>query len=132
MSMGGRFVPAEDDDADTPNTQAFMCQWAGRNLMFTFEVRHWYTNSEAGMREKYPFVEPTSCVGEIFFGSEGYMIIPDYSSYYTFLGPITSRVPSRPKAPLMRQAMPATSGVRRAFPISAIGPRRSEAASTKT
>jgi predicted dehydrogenase len=87
MSMGGRFVPAEDDDADTPNTQAFMCQWAGRNLLVTFEVRHWHTNSEAGMRDKYPFMEPTSCVGEIFFGSEGYMIFPNYSSYYTFLGP---------------------------------------------
>lgn len=87
MSLGGRFVPAENDDADTPNTQAFMCQWASRNLLVTFEVRHWYTNSEAGMRDKYPFVEPTSCVGEVFFGSEGYMIFPDYSSYYTFLGP---------------------------------------------
>jgi predicted dehydrogenase len=92
MSMGGRFVPAvgdkpeKNDDADTPNTQAFMCQWAGRNILVTFEVRHWHTNSEAGMRDKYPFMEPASCVGEIFFGSEGYMIIPDYSSYYTFLG----------------------------------------------
>ena len=26
-------------------------------------------------------------MGVIFFGSEGYMIIPDYSSYYVFLGP---------------------------------------------
>jgi len=28
MSLGGRYVPAEDDDADTPNTQAFLCRWA--------------------------------------------------------------------------------------------------------
>jgi predicted dehydrogenase len=87
MSLGDRFVPGEDDDADTPNTQAFMCQWAGRKLLFTFEFRHWYTNSEAQMRDKYPFVAENQCVGEIFFGSEGYMIFPDYSSYYTFLGP---------------------------------------------
>ncbi len=26
-------------------------------------------------------------MGVIFYGSEGYMIIPDYSSYYTFMGP---------------------------------------------
>jgi predicted dehydrogenase len=86
MSLGGRYVPGEDDDADTPNTQAFLCQWAGRHLLVTFEIRHWYTNSEAGMRDQYPFMEPTSCVGEIFFGEKGYMIFPDYSSYYTFFG----------------------------------------------
>ncbi len=86
-SVGGRFVPAEDDDADTPNTQAAICQWEGHNLLVTIEFRHWYTNSEAYMRDKYPFVSPNQCVGEIFFGSEGYMIFPNYSSYYTFLGP---------------------------------------------
>jgi hypothetical protein len=80
-------MPAEDDDADTPNTQTLMCQWEGRNLQFSFEVRHWYTNNEAGMRDQYPFVDNSSVVGVIFFGSDGYMIIPDYSSYYTFMGP---------------------------------------------
>ncbi len=39
------------------------------------------------MRDKYPFVDAEPVVGVIFFGSEGYMIIPDYSSYYVFLGP---------------------------------------------
>jgi len=87
MSLGGRYVPAEDDDADTPNTQSLVCQYEGRNLQVSFEIRHWYTNSEAEMREKYPFVAANQVVGVIFFGSEGYMIIPDYSSYYTFMGP---------------------------------------------
>ncbi len=87
MSLGGRYVPAEDDDADTPNTQSLVCQYEGRNLQVSFEIRHWYTNSEAEMREKYPFVAPNQVVGVIFYGSEGYMIIPDYSSYYTFMGP---------------------------------------------
>jgi predicted dehydrogenase len=87
MSLGGRYVPAEDDDADTPNCQSLVCQWEGRNVQVSFEVRHWYTNSEAGMRDTYPFVAPNDVVGVIFFGSEGYMIIPDYSSYYVFLGP---------------------------------------------
>ena len=87
MSMGDRFAPGEDDDADTPNTQAFMCKWADRKVLVTFEIRHWYTNSEAEMRDKYPFVAENQCVGEIFFGTKGYMIFPDYSSYYSFLGP---------------------------------------------
>ena len=87
MSMGDRFAPGEDDDADTPNTQTFMVKWADRKVLVTFEFRHWYTNSEANMRDKYPFVAPNQCVGEIFFGEKGYMIFPDYSSYYTFLGP---------------------------------------------
>jgi predicted dehydrogenase len=87
MSLGGRYVPAEDDDCDTPNTQSLICQWEGRNVQVTFEIRHWYTNSEAEMRDKYPFVAPNQVVGVIFFGSEGYMLFPDYSSYYVFLGP---------------------------------------------
>jgi predicted dehydrogenase len=87
MSLGDRYVPGEDDDADTPNTQAFLCKWAGHKVLVSFEVRHGFTNAEADMRDKYPFVAPNQCVGEIFFGSEGYMIFPDYSSYYTFLGP---------------------------------------------
>jgi predicted dehydrogenase len=87
QSMGGRFVPATDDDADTPNTQTFSCQWAGRDVLVTFEIRHWYTPSEAGFRDQYPFVDHSGVVGVIFFGSKGYMIIPDYSSYRTFFGP---------------------------------------------
>ncbi|MDI9444158.1 MAG: Gfo/Idh/MocA family oxidoreductase [Planctomycetota bacterium] len=87
MSMGDRFPPGDDDAADTPNTQAFMCKWADRKVLVTFEIRHWYTNSEAEMRDKYPFVAENQCVGEIFFGTKGYMIFPDYSSYYSFLGP---------------------------------------------
>lgn len=107
MSLGDRFPPGDEDDADTPNTQSFMCEWAGRKVLVTFEFRHWYTNSEAGMRDEYPFVAPNQVVGEIFFGSEGYMIFPDYSSYYTFLGPKNEPGPFKtnrredPDAPLV-------------------------------
>lgn len=87
QSMGGRYPPAVDDDADTPNTQTFSCQWEGQNMLVTFEIRHWYTPSEAGFRDQYPFVDHSNVVGVIFFGTKGYMIIPDYSSYRTFLGP---------------------------------------------
>ncbi len=58
MCLGDRYVPGDTDDADTPHTLAFLCRWA-----------------------------ENQCVGEIFFGSEGYMIFPDYVSYYSFLGP---------------------------------------------
>jgi len=85
--MGDRYVPGDQDDADTPNTLAFLGKWASNNALVTVENRHWYTNSEAQMRDKYPFMAENQCVGEIFFGSEGYMIFPDYVSYYTFLGP---------------------------------------------
>ena len=103
MSLGGRYVPAEDDYADTPNSQTLVCQWEGRNLQVSFEVRHWYTNSEAGMRDEYPFIAPNEVVGVIFFGSEGYMLIPDYSSYYTFLGPDREPGPSAaPEKPTPR------------------------------
>ncbi|MGQ9574317.1 MAG: Gfo/Idh/MocA family protein [Thermoguttaceae bacterium] len=84
QSMGGRYVPAADDDADTPNTQTFSAQWAGRDLLVTFEIRHWYTPSEAGFRDQYPFVDHANVVGVIFFGTKGYMIFPDYSSFRTF------------------------------------------------
>ena len=87
MCLGDRYVPGDTDDADTANTMAFLCKWADNNALITVENRHWYTNSEAGMRDKYPFMADNQCVGEIFFGSKGYMIIPDYVSYYTFLGP---------------------------------------------
>ncbi len=85
--MGDRYAPGDTDDADTPNTLAFLCKWADNNALVTVENRHWYTNSEAGMRDTYPFMAENQCVGEIFFGSKGYMILPDYVSYYTFLGP---------------------------------------------
>ena len=48
QSMGGRYVPAADDDADTPNTQTFACQWQGRDLLVQFEIRHWYTQHRGG------------------------------------------------------------------------------------
>jgi predicted dehydrogenase len=99
MSLGDRYVPGDDDDADTPNTQAFLCQWADRKVLVTFEFRHWYSNTEAGMGDQYPFVAPDQCVGEIFFGSEGYMIFPDYSSYYTFLGPKNEPGPFKTAGP---------------------------------
>lgn len=101
QSMGGNLV--HDDDEDTPTNQVFACQFAGRRLLVTFETRNWYTNSEAGMGIEYPFVDHQNVVGVIFLGTEGYMIIPDYSSYYVFLGPDRKPGPSAsvPGNPMM-------------------------------
>ena len=84
QSMGGNYV--HKDDEDTPTNQVFACQYEGRQVMVQFETRNWYTNDEAGMGIKYPFVDHQNVVGVVFLGTEGYLIIPDYSSYHTFLG----------------------------------------------
>ncbi len=83
-AVGGKFV--HEDDRTAPTHVAITYQFAGGKPMVTYEHRSWYTSSEAGFRDTYPFVQPDFPVGTIFFGEEGYMIFPDYSSYYTFLG----------------------------------------------
>ena len=101
QSMGGNFL--YDDDQDTPGQQVFACQYEGHELMVTFETRNGLTNPEAGMGVEYPFVDHHNVVGVIFLGTEGYMIIPDYSSYHTFLGRKRERGPSGavPGEPMM-------------------------------
>ena len=84
QSLGGRYT--HDDDQQTPDTQICAYEFEGRDLLVEVEVRNWYTNTEAGMGEQFPFVDHQSVVGVIFVGREGYMLFPDYSSYYTFLG----------------------------------------------
>lgn len=83
-AMGGNFV--HKDDRTSPTHVAITYQFGEKYPLLTYEHRSWYTNSEAGFRDKFPFVQPDFPVGTIFFGSEGYMIIPDYSSYHTFMG----------------------------------------------
>jgi predicted dehydrogenase len=107
QSTGGCFI--YDSDQQTPATQTFSCEFGEKKILVTFEVRNWYTNDEAGMGTTYPFVDHTNVVGVIFFGTEGYMIIPDYSSYHTFLGP--KRKPG-PSASVAGQPMMDTSHFR--------------------
>ncbi len=73
-------------DTDSAGCQIFSCQYEDRDFIVQFETRDGFTNPEAGMGTKYPFVDHQNVCGVIFFGTEGYMIIPDYSSYHTFLG----------------------------------------------
>ncbi|TWU64610.1 Gfo/Idh/MocA family protein [Crateriforma conspicua] len=99
------FRPTSDED--TGGQQVMACTYAGkdegRDMMVQFETRDGYTNDEAGMGTTYPFVDHKNVVGVIFLGTEGYMVIPDYSSYHTFLGPKREPGPSDsvPGAPMM-------------------------------
>lgn len=100
QSMGGALV--HDEYRETPNMQTAAWEYEGRKILTQFEVRQWYTPTEAGMGAEYPFMDGESVVGVTFFGSEGFMVIPDYSSYHTFLGAKRTPGPSNtdPKNPM--------------------------------
>src|SRR5262245_9604964 len=101
-SMGGHFM--FDDDQQTPNTQISTLEFdkGGKKVMIVFEVRHWMTNNEAGIgqrRDEKGLVAGSSdCIGNVFYGSEGYMAIEGYNSYKTFLGKKQEPGPSRKEA----------------------------------
>jgi len=38
MCLGDRYVPGDTDDADTPNTLAFLCRWADNNALVTSRI----------------------------------------------------------------------------------------------
>ena len=92
-ATGGKFV--HEDDRTCPTHVAISYQFEGNKPMVTYEHRSWYTNSEAGFRDPFPFVQPNFPVGTIFFGTKGYQIFPDYSSYHSFLGPNGEPGPSK-------------------------------------
>ncbi len=103
-AMGGNFV--HEDDRTSPTHVAMTYQFGEEHPLVSYEHRSWYTNSEAGFRDKYPFVQKGYPVGTIFFGSKGYMIIPDYSSYHTFLGPDGEPGPSKVEEPQTMADLP--------------------------
>lgn len=78
-SAGDHFM--FDDDQQTPNSMITTFRFPGTKKLLQFEVRHWITPPEAGMGEG-----DGNIVGNIFYGSEGYMVMPSYSSYQVFLG----------------------------------------------
>jgi predicted dehydrogenase len=97
-SMGGHFM--FEDDQNTPNTQIATLEFnkKGKKVMIVFEVRHWITNNEAGIgqrRDDKGSVNDSNCIGNVFYGSEGYMAIENYDSYKTYLGRKQEPGPSR-------------------------------------
>jgi predicted dehydrogenase len=116
-AMGGHFM--FDDDQETPNVLhcAFEFDGMGRRKMLEFEVRNWFSNHEAGIGtpgfggELIPgFLGPPgpeepldtggNTVGDIFYGSKGYMAVTneeDYQGYRTWLGKEKQPGPSSSK-----------------------------------
>jgi predicted dehydrogenase len=94
VSLGGNYVHPGDEQQG-PQIQSVMYEYAGTDALLSFETRSGLTNTEAGMGDEYPFLDKQNVVGVIFVGTEGYMIIPDYSSYHTFLGRKREKGPSK-------------------------------------
>jgi predicted dehydrogenase len=94
-AMGGHFM--FDDDQETPNTLVVTYEFNGRGnkrQLMVFEVRHWITNHEAGIGEREG-KRGGNTVGNLFYGSNGYMAIDGYATYKTFLGKEQEPGPAR-------------------------------------
>jgi predicted dehydrogenase len=92
-AIGGHFM--FDDDQETPNTLncAFEFNEGGKHQMMEFEVRHWYTHGEASVHDRRrsaaanAAAAPLNSIGNLFYGSKGYLAVDSYSSYKSWLGP---------------------------------------------
>src|SRR4029077_21069041 len=87
-AVGGHFM--FDDDQQTPNTLNCAFEFDlpdGKRKMIEFEVRHWIANHEAEIGQGR-MSEGHNTVGNIFYGSKGYLATGDEdgSSYRTWLG----------------------------------------------
>ena len=69
VTVGGRF--GYDDDGQTPNTELALYDYGDANMLF--EVRGLETGDYKGVK-----------VGNIWFGSEGYVVCPSYSGGTAF------------------------------------------------
>src|SRR5262249_56743315 len=98
FSMGGHFM--FDDDQLTPNTQVSNLEFNknGKKVMIVFEVRHWMSNNEAGVgqrRDDKGLIADSNCIGNIFYGSGGYMALDGEKSHKNFPGQNQEARPSR-------------------------------------
>lgn len=76
-SMGGMFLWDDAKEIYNVSSSSFMFTGDdGKDKMMTLEVRPWMTNDEVG----------GTSFGVLFYGSEGYMSFPNYSSYKVFKG----------------------------------------------
>jgi len=93
-AIGGHFM--FDDDQETPNTLAVSYEFdeGGKKKMMTFEVRHWITNQEADIHEFDKSVKSNS-IGNLFYGSNGYLAIDGYTKYWSYLGKEQEAGPAR-------------------------------------
>jgi predicted dehydrogenase len=94
-AMGGHFM--FDDDQETPNTLTVLFEFeggpGGKKKMMEFAVRHWITNHEAGINDT-PGKKDRNTIGNLWYGSKGYVAVEGYNKYYSFLGPEQEPGPS--------------------------------------
>jgi predicted dehydrogenase len=76
FSTGGKYI--YDDDQETPNTQIATFDYGDSELVF--EVRGLVTGTEGGLQ-----LRGGNCVGNLFYGSEGYMAL-DGSGFQVYKG----------------------------------------------
>jgi predicted dehydrogenase len=81
-AMGGKFT--FDDDKETPEILTTLYHYPEQKKLIQFEVRHWCTNAEDG-----------ASVGNLFYGTKGYMVIKGYDTYETYFGEKKEKGPSR-------------------------------------
>jgi predicted dehydrogenase len=81
-SSGGKFL--WNDAKETPEVLSSSYVYTKEKKIIEFEVRPWMTNEEGGVG-----------IGNIFYGSEGYMVVKGYDYYETFLGKDKKAGPSR-------------------------------------
>jgi hypothetical protein len=70
---GGKFL--FNDAKETPEVLASTYHYPKEKKIIEFEVRPWITNAENGAE-----------VGNIFYGSKGYLVVYNYDRYESFLG----------------------------------------------
>jgi predicted dehydrogenase len=94
-----------DDDQQTPNVLNVAYEFnmpGGKKRLLEFEVRHWITNPEAdigtpafgggdipaavGNAKENKKKAPLYAVGNIFYGSRGYVAMNGYDSYKSWIG----------------------------------------------
>jgi predicted dehydrogenase len=72
-SGGGKFL--FNDAKETPEVLCSTYHYPKEKKIIEFEVRPWMTNAENGAE-----------VGNIFYGSKGYLVVYNYDRYESFLG----------------------------------------------
>jgi predicted dehydrogenase len=98
-AIGGHFM--FDDDQETPNTLTATFEFgeAPAKKILVFEVRHWFSNHEAGIGEP----KPGNTVGTTFYGSKGYLSMwdEDNHKYASWLGREQTPGPASSSSELM-------------------------------
>ena len=105
-----------DDDQQTPNVLNCTFEYSrpnGKPVILQFEVRHWSSNHEAGIGAGRkasansgeaasgglgPAEGSYNSVGNLFYGSKGYMAIDNAAGYSTWFGQKQEPGPSAPQS----------------------------------